>query len=171
MKNNDLEFCPRPSQRTCWGHYGSSRGRDSVFRRSSSLYPLLVLFSSYHILLFYPHAVLLLLYPFLMLFSSSFFPVHFCFSSPLPLLSSASSPSFTLSQPLSSLSLPHHSPMQVLGEGNFGKVWKAEVDDICGYEGTILVAVKGVKASVQALIAMDPPFEQNFLNFKKLCLS
>ena len=34
---------------------------------------------------------------------------------------------------------------QVLGEGNFGKVWKAEVDDICGYEGTILVAVKGVK--------------------------
>ena len=36
---------------------------------------------------------------------------------------------------------------QVLGEGNFGKVWKAEVDDICGYEGTILVAVKGVKAS------------------------
>jgi len=33
----------------------------------------------------------------------------------------------------------------VLGEGNFGKVWKAEVDDICGYEGTILVAVKGVK--------------------------
>ena len=38
---------------------------------------------------------------------------------------------------------------QVLGEGNFGKVWKAEVDDICGYEGTILVAVKGVKASRQ----------------------
>ena len=37
--------------------------------------------------------------------------------------------------------------LQVLGEGNFGKVWKAEVDDICGYEGTILVAVKGVKAS------------------------
>ena len=35
----------------------------------------------------------------------------------------------------------------MLGEGNFGKVWKAEVDDICGYEGTILVAVKGVKAS------------------------
>ena len=38
--------------------------------------------------------------------------------------------------------------MQVLGEGNFGKVWKAEVDDICGYEGTILVAVKGVKVGV-----------------------
>ena len=38
---------------------------------------------------------------------------------------------------------------QVLGEGNFGKVWKAEVDDICGYEGTILVAVKGVKASLK----------------------
>ena len=46
--------------------------------------------------------------------------------------------------------------MQVLGEGNFGKVWKAEVDDICGYEGTILVAVKGVKASVPSLIALDP---------------
>ena len=41
--------------------------------------------------------------------------------------------------------------MQVLGEGNFGKVWKAEVDDICGYEGTILVAVKGVKASASSL--------------------
>ena len=37
----------------------------------------------------------------------------------------------------------------MLGEGNFGKVWKAEVDDICGYEGTILVAVKGVKASLK----------------------
>ena len=36
-----------------------------------------------------------------------------------------------------------------MGEGNFGKVWKAEVDDICGYEGTILVAVKGVKASLK----------------------
>jgi len=33
----------------------------------------------------------------------------------------------------------------VLGEGNFGKVWKAEADDICGHEGTILVAVKTVK--------------------------
>ena len=59
--------------------------------------------------------------------------------------------------------------MQVLGEGNFGKVWKAEVDDICGYEGTILVAVKGVKASVQSLIAMDPPLAQNFLHFR-FCL-
>ena len=59
--------------------------------------------------------------------------------------------------------------MQVLGEGNFGKVWKAEVDDICGYEGTILVAVKGVKASVQSLIVMDPPSAQNFLHFR-FCL-
>ena len=33
----------------------------------------------------------------------------------------------------------------VLGEGNFGKVWKAEADSICGYEGTILVAVKTAK--------------------------
>ena len=48
--------------------------------------------------------------------------------------------------------------VQVLGEGNFGKVWKAEVDDICGYEGTILVAVKGVKASVSSLFAFSPPF-------------
>ena len=48
--------------------------------------------------------------------------------------------------------------LQVLGEGNFGKVWKAEVDDICGYEGTILVAVKGVKASVFYLFALSPPF-------------
>merc|ERR1719350_1271425 len=43
----------------------------------------------------------------------------------------------------------------VLGEGNFGKVWKAEVDDICGYEGTILVAVKGVKENA-ALILLLP---------------
>ena len=49
-------------------------------------------------------------------------------------------------------------PVQVLGEGNFGKVWKAEVDDICGYEGTILVAVKGVKVSVSSLIATDLSF-------------
>ena len=33
------------------------------------------------------------------------------------------------------------------GEGNFGKVWKAEADDICGYDGTILVAVKTVKVT------------------------
>jgi len=33
----------------------------------------------------------------------------------------------------------------VLGEGNFGKVWKAEADEICGNDGTILVAVKTVK--------------------------
>ena len=47
-------------------------------------------------------------------------------------------------------------PVQVLGEGNFGKVWKAEVDDICGYEGTILVAVKGVKASVKKYRKISP---------------
>ena len=35
----------------------------------------------------------------------------------------------------------------VLGEGNFGKVWKAEADEICGHDGTILVAVKTVKVS------------------------
>ena len=35
----------------------------------------------------------------------------------------------------------------VLGEGNFGKVWKAEADEICGNDGTILVAVKTVKVS------------------------
>ena len=35
--------------------------------------------------------------------------------------------------------------LTVLGEGNFGKVWKAEADEICGYDGTILVAVKTVK--------------------------
>ncbi len=33
----------------------------------------------------------------------------------------------------------------VLGEGNFGKVWKAEAENICGYEGTVLVAVKTTK--------------------------
>ena len=33
----------------------------------------------------------------------------------------------------------------VLGEGNFGKVWKAEADEICGNDGTSLVAVKTVK--------------------------
>jgi len=33
----------------------------------------------------------------------------------------------------------------VLGEGNFGKVWKAEAENICGFPGTSLVAVKTVK--------------------------
>ena len=41
----------------------------------------------------------------------------------------------------------------VLGEGNFGKVWKAEADDICGYDGTILVAVKTVKVITQNILA------------------
>ena len=39
----------------------------------------------------------------------------------------------------------------VLGEGNFGKVWKAEADEICGNDGTILVAVKTVKVSEEIL--------------------
>ena len=30
------------------------------------------------------------------------------------------------------------------------QVWKAEADDICGYDGTILVAVKTVKVSHSA---------------------
>ena len=38
LKYNDAELCPRPNQRTCWGHFGSSRGQDSAYRRSSSLY-------------------------------------------------------------------------------------------------------------------------------------
>ena len=42
----------------------------------------------------------------------------------------------------------------VLGEGNFGKVWKAEADDICGYDGTILVAVKTVKVITQNILAL-----------------
>ena len=46
----------------------------------------------------------------------------------------------------------------VLGEGNFGKVWKAEADDICGYDGTILVAVKTVKVITQNILA--PVFRQ-----------
>ena len=41
----------------------------------------------------------------------------------------------------------------VLGEGNFGKVWKAEADDICGYDGTILVAVKTVKVITRDILA------------------
>ena len=41
----------------------------------------------------------------------------------------------------------------VLGEGNFGKVWKAEADDICGYDGTILVAVKTVKVITGNILA------------------
>ena len=40
----------------------------------------------------------------------------------------------------------------VLGEGNFGKVWKAEADEICGHDGTILVAVKTVKVSFRDLL-------------------
>ena len=43
----------------------------------------------------------------------------------------------------------------VLGEGNFGKVWKAEADDICGYDGTILVAVKTVKVITQNILAPE----------------
>ena len=43
----------------------------------------------------------------------------------------------------------------VLGEGNFGKVWKAEADDICGYDGTILVAVKTVKVINPNILAQD----------------
>merc|ERR1719479_607968 len=35
--------------------------------------------------------------------------------------------------------------LTVLGEGNFGKVWKAEAENICGYDGTVLVAVKTTK--------------------------
>ncbi|XP_065346401.1 tyrosine kinase receptor Cad96Ca-like [Cloeon dipterum] len=34
----------------------------------------------------------------------------------------------------------------VLGQGNFGQVWKAEAEDICGITGTRLVAVKSTKA-------------------------
>lgn len=33
----------------------------------------------------------------------------------------------------------------LIGEGNFGQVWKAEAEDICGCQGTLLVAVKTVK--------------------------
>jgi hypothetical protein len=31
----------------------------------------------------------------------------------------------------------------------FLQVWKAEADDICGYDGTILVAVKTVKVIIR----------------------
>lgn len=43
----------------------------------------------------------------------------------------------------------------VLGEGNFGKVWKAEADEICGHDGTILVAVKTVKVSKEFRRSFD----------------
>jgi len=33
----------------------------------------------------------------------------------------------------------------VLGEGHFGQVWRAEVDNIGGHQGTLIVAVKNVK--------------------------
>lgn len=33
----------------------------------------------------------------------------------------------------------------LIGEGNFGQVWKSEAEDICGCQGTLLVAVKTVK--------------------------
>ena len=33
----------------------------------------------------------------------------------------------------------------LIGEGNFGQVWKAEAEDICGCQGTLLVAVKTFK--------------------------
>jgi len=35
--------------------------------------------------------------------------------------------------------------LTVLGEGNFGRVWKAEAQDIAGYSGTLVVAVKTSK--------------------------
>jgi len=38
----------------------------------------------------------------------------------------------------------------LIGEGNFGQVWKAEADDICGCQGTLLVAVKSVKDGASA---------------------
>ena len=37
----------------------------------------------------------------------------------------------------------------LIGEGNFGQVWKAEAEDICGIQGTRLVAVKTVKDGAQ----------------------
>ncbi|XP_043208185.1 mucin-5AC-like [Amphibalanus amphitrite] len=38
----------------------------------------------------------------------------------------------------------------VLGEGHFGQVWRAEVDNIGGHQGTLLVAVKNAKESATA---------------------
>ncbi|XP_057365852.1 uncharacterized protein LOC130686726 [Daphnia carinata] len=38
----------------------------------------------------------------------------------------------------------------LIGEGNFGQVWKAEAEDICGCQGTLLVAVKTVKDGAAA---------------------
>lgn len=39
----------------------------------------------------------------------------------------------------------------VLGQGNFGQVWKAEADDLTGHKGTTrLVAVKTVKEGASA---------------------
>ena len=123
LKYNDAELCPRPNQRTCWGHFGSSRGQDSAYRRSSSLY-------IHHPTIPNPHSVHLRFY-------NKQTNVH---------------NSVHLKQIIQEIKTCNCSSIdvklcQVLGEGNFGKVWKAEVDDICGYEGTILVAVKGVKAS------------------------
>jgi len=51
----------------------------------------------------------------------------------------------------------------VLGEGNFGKVWKAEADDICGYDGTILVAVKTVKENASPSDVEDLLLEMNIM--------
>ena len=53
LKYNDLEFCPRRSQRTCWGHSGSSRGQDCACRRSSSLSPTILIFFILPILFLY----------------------------------------------------------------------------------------------------------------------
>ena len=88
LKYNDLEFCPRRSQRTCWGHSGSSRGQDCAYRRSSSLSPTILIFFILPILflfllLFFFHLCILLLlhFPsFSISFSSLFLSI--CFSCP-----------------------------------------------------------------------------------------
>ena len=89
LKYNDLEFCPRRSQRTCWGHSGSSRGQDCAYRRSSSLSPTILIFFILPILflfllLFFFHLCILLLlhFPSFSISFSSLFLSAFCFSCP-----------------------------------------------------------------------------------------
>ncbi|XP_037084076.1 mucin-5AC-like [Pollicipes pollicipes] len=43
----------------------------------------------------------------------------------------------------------------ILGEGHFGQVWRAEVDNIGGHQGTLLVAVKNVKENATSKEKQD----------------
>merc|ERR1712165_89758 len=62
-----------------------------------------------------------------------------------PLFAAQESIKTTLATSVWQISRQNLRFLTVLGEGNFGKVWKADAENICGYDGTVLVAVKTTK--------------------------